>query len=93
MFDLGAAPLRGDPLRIGAHGTHGFVPKRHLNDFGQVQGVAEELLGRKLGQRFHFVPHHLSHAASAYFPSGFDHAAILDIDGSLNSEHPSAVAE
>jgi carbamoyltransferase len=47
----------------------------------QVQGVAEELLGRKLAQKFHFVPHHLSHAASAYFPSGFDRAAILNIDG------------
>src|SRR5262245_31668174 len=33
------------------------------------------------GQRFHFVPHHLAHAASAYFPSGFDRAAILTIDG------------
>jgi carbamoyltransferase len=48
---------------------------------GQVRGVAEELFGRKLAQKFHFVPHHLSHAASAYFPSGFDRAAILNIDG------------
>jgi carbamoyltransferase len=48
---------------------------------GQVQGAAEEILGRPLGQRFHFVPHHLAHAASAYFPSPFDRAAILSIDG------------
>ena len=48
---------------------------------GQVLGVAEELLGRPLWQRFHFVPHHTAHAASAYFPSGFDRAAILTIDG------------
>ena len=48
---------------------------------GQVRGVADELLGRQLGQRFHFVPHHLAHAASAYYPSGFDRAAILVIDG------------
>ena len=27
------------------------------------------------------MPHHLAHAASAYFPSGFDRAAILTIDG------------
>jgi carbamoyltransferase len=27
------------------------------------------------------VPHHLAHAASAFFPSGFDAAAILVIDG------------
>ena len=48
---------------------------------GQVPGVADEILGRPLRQRFHFVPHHLAHAASAYFPSGFDRAAILSIDG------------
>jgi carbamoyltransferase len=48
---------------------------------GQVRDVAEELLGRPLAQRFHFVSHHLAHAASAYFPSGFDRAAILSIDG------------
>jgi carbamoyltransferase len=48
---------------------------------GQVQNVAEELLGRPLRERFHFVPHHMAHAASAFFPSGFDRAAILTIDG------------
>src|ERR1700758_858149 len=48
---------------------------------GEVRGVAERILGRPLRQRFHFVPHHLAHAASAYFPSGFDRAAILIIDG------------
>jgi carbamoyltransferase len=48
---------------------------------GQVPGVADELLRRRLRQRFHFVPHHLAHAASAYYPSAFDRAAILVIDG------------
>ncbi|MEO6842284.1 MAG: carbamoyltransferase C-terminal domain-containing protein [Bradyrhizobium sp.] len=48
---------------------------------GQVREAAEEFLGRPLGPRFHFVPHHMAHAASAYFPSGFDRAAILTIDG------------
>jgi carbamoyltransferase len=48
---------------------------------GQVQAVADEIFGRRLSRRFHFVPHHLAHAASAYFPSGFDRAAILSIDG------------
>jgi carbamoyltransferase len=28
-----------------------------------------------------FPEHHLSHAASAYFPSNFNHSAILTIDG------------
>jgi carbamoyltransferase len=48
---------------------------------GQVRGVADELFRRKLRQTFHFVPHHLAHAASAYYPSGFDRAAILTVDG------------
>jgi carbamoyltransferase len=48
---------------------------------GQVQSAVEELLGRPLKQSFHFVPHHMAHAASAYFPSGFDRAAILSLDG------------
>ncbi len=52
----------------------------HLR-LGQVRGAVEELLGRSLGQRLHFVPHHLAHAASVYFPSGFDRAAIISIDG------------
>jgi carbamoyltransferase len=47
----------------------------------QVRGAIEKLLGRSLGQGLHFVPHHLAHAASAYFPSGFDRAAILTVDG------------
>jgi carbamoyltransferase len=48
---------------------------------GRVQSAVDELLGRSLGKRFHFVSHHLAHAASAYFPSGFDGAAIISIDG------------
>ena len=57
-----------------------FEETFHLR-IGQVIGATEELLGRSLGQRFHFVSHHLAHAASAYFPSAFDRAAVLTIDG------------
>jgi len=32
-------------------------------------------------QRIHFCDHHISHAASAFFPSPFDQAAILTLDG------------
>ncbi|MBV8920176.1 MAG: carbamoyltransferase [Bradyrhizobium sp.] len=48
---------------------------------GQVRGAIEDLLGRSLGPKLHLVPHHMAHAASAYFPSPFDRAAILTIDG------------
>ena len=32
-------------------------------------------------QRLEFVPHHLSHAASAFHPSPFERAAVLTLDG------------
>lgn len=31
--------------------------------------------------RWHFVDHHLAHAASAFIPSPYDHAAVLVLDG------------
>jgi carbamoyltransferase len=31
--------------------------------------------------RWHFVPHHRAHAASAFFPSPFERAAVLTLDG------------
>ncbi len=43
------------------------------------------IIRRELGQRFQkrvvFTGHHQAHAASAFFPSPFDEAAILTIDG------------
>ncbi|UCD74761.1 MAG: carbamoyltransferase [Phycisphaerales bacterium] len=38
-------------------------------------------LGGKYRKRFIFPEHHESHAASAFFPSPFDEAAILTLDG------------
>ncbi|MDP8923177.1 MAG: carbamoyltransferase [Chloroflexota bacterium] len=34
-----------------------------------------------LGWRFHFVEHHVAHAASAFYPSPFERAAIMTLDG------------
>jgi carbamoyltransferase len=31
--------------------------------------------------RVRFVPHHVAHAASAYFAAGFEHAAVMVLDG------------
>jgi len=43
----------------------------------------ESLIRKKLGYRgdIVFSEHHLSHAASAFYPSPFDKAAILTVDG------------
>ena len=38
-------------------------------------------LGKQYKRRFVFAEHHESHAASAFFPSPFEEAAILTVDG------------
>ncbi len=38
-------------------------------------------LGDRFSRRFIFTEHHISHAASAFFPSPFERAAILTVDG------------
>ena len=49
---------------------------------GEKFSVARSL-GRALGTErpLWYVDHHLSHAASAFYPSPFTHAAILTVDG------------
>ncbi|PTX94839.1 carbamoyltransferase [Verrucomicrobia bacterium LW23] len=55
---------------------------RHLSG-----GIPHHLGKRLRGIRFngpfkwHFVPHHVAHAASAYYPSPFREAAVLCLDG------------
>lgn len=43
----------------------------------------EREIAREMGisKRIYFCDHHLSHAASAFFPSPFEQAAVLTIDG------------
>ena len=59
----------------------GKMEHEFLQYLGKVGDAAGRILRRKLGRALKFVPHHLTHAASAYYPSGFDAAAILVIDG------------
>jgi carbamoyltransferase len=51
---------------------------------GQKLHVRREIhrgLGGRFAGRYVFTDHHESHAASAFFPSPFDEAAILTLDG------------
>lgn len=41
----------------------------------------ENILGVSIKGKFFVAEHHISHASSAYFPSPFDKAAIVTIDG------------
>ena len=47
----------------------------------QVLAKALEPIFGDVGERLLFSEHHLSHAASAFFPSPFQNAAILTMDG------------
>jgi carbamoyltransferase len=57
-----------------------------LNYLGDMRRLRGTLCGlfrdsRPVRFRFHLLEHHLCHAASTFYPSGFDEAAILTIDG------------
>jgi carbamoyltransferase len=73
-----------DPLFISSI----FNAPRHL-----VGGVPHHLKALWEGvrhpgpYRWHFVPHHLAHAASAFYPSPFPEAAVMCLDG--RGEHAS----
>jgi carbamoyltransferase len=43
--------------------------------------IAEVLGERRRQPRIHFVPHHLAHAASAFYSSGYREAGVLTVDG------------
>ncbi|MCB9528214.1 MAG: carbamoyl transferase [Myxococcales bacterium] len=43
--------------------------------------VPESLKALGFEGRFHWVDHHVAHAASAFYPSPFEDAAVLSIDG------------
>lgn len=46
-----------------------------------VQEHIGHILGRDIKEIFFVTEHHISHAASAFFPSPYDEAAIITIDG------------
>jgi len=50
---------------------------------GAPHHLQDRFRDARAGHRFrwHFVPHHLSHAASAFLPSPFERAAVMTLDG------------
>jgi carbamoyltransferase len=47
----------------------------------KVPAVLSDFLGISVHERFHWVTHHMAHASSAFFESGFQEAAIVVADG------------
>lgn len=50
------------------------------------RSVLKQLLGFEHGPEIILVPHHLSHAAAAFYASGMEAAGVLVVDGSGESE-------
>jgi carbamoyltransferase len=62
-----------------------WMPDLIRTELGKVGGEEDERAAKKIGKQFQwkllFGDHHESHAASAFYPSPFEEAAILTIDG------------
>lgn len=69
-----------------AMAPRGFSSFRHaipiwLNQKLHLRREIAQQLGLQNSKRLLFAEHHVSHAASAFYPSPFDRAAILTVDG------------
>lgn len=62
-----------------------WAPDLIRTDFAKALGAEDERAARKMAKHFNwkllFGDHHESHAASAFYPSPFEEAAILTLDG------------
>ena len=62
-----------------------WMPDLIRTELAKTAGADDERTAKKLGKKFMwkllFGDHHESHAASAFYPSPFEEAAILTIDG------------
>jgi carbamoyltransferase len=62
-----------------------WMPDLIRSELAKAGGEEDERAAKKLGKKFEwkllFGDHHESHAASAFYPSPFEEAAILTIDG------------
>lgn len=74
---LAQAGLRHTPLRAFASALNGFLPERAVD---QLRAQLLYWLGVRPEARLLCFDHHLAHAASAYFASGFPRATIVTWD-------------
>lgn len=66
----------------GATGTLALLENTTLHRKYQIQMMLRSLGLKEKIPEIRFYQHHLAHAASAYYCSGFDRAAVLVMDGS-----------
>ena len=95
-YCLQAADLAPDDIDFIAHGFSyepfksfyldegGFTQKRFEEVYSrevQIRCLEENLPSYNWANKFTPVPHHLAHAASTFYPSGFEESLILVVDG------------
>lgn len=81
MARLLAARQRRGPGGLGAFTDEFPTFLRHNLFIGMRLERALRRLGATRRPQLRFADHHLSHAAAAFYPSPYDHAAVLTIDG------------
>src|SRR5947207_10549098 len=105
QYCLRAANLKPSDVDFFAHGfdyepfkasfvEQPFTRKQYLELYSpevQKQHLREFFPGHDWENRFVPVPHHVAHAASAFYPSGFDESLIFITDG-MGEIHSMTVA-
>ncbi len=79
--DLRRESFELDPLSIPGDWGSAEGEKLFLQSVERIPGAVSALLGVDCADRFRWVPHHIAHAASAYYPCGDDKAAVMVVDG------------
>lgn len=72
---------RPDPYATAGDWGHPDGEETFISHLQRIPEVLSVGLGVDLTDRFRWIPHHVAHAASAYYPSGFDRAGVLVLDG------------
>lgn len=74
---------RGLQMAAPLDARSGEAAKRHVRNYVHQEATLPELISDTTGYRgeLQYCEHHLSHAASCFYASPFDKAAILTIDG------------
>jgi carbamoyltransferase len=69
-----------EPVESGSWGS--FLGEELFQEaLGRVPKAIEDRFGVGIQDRFHWIDHHLCHAASAFLVSPFEEAAVLAVDG------------
>lgn len=95
---VGFSMLPDERFRRNTEHAHPYTP--HKGDFGTTAGetmfrdrclaIRENVAALGFGGSFHYISHHLCHAASAFHVSPFEDAAVLVVDGIAEFESTTA---